>query len=196
MKDCWLLVIAGIHGEEADACMVLSRALRLLRTPPEHTAVVICANPDGVAMATRGNARGVDLNRNFPATNWSHHPVQCRMFIESPRVTRLSPGVSAASEPETQALLQLIKSLAPHEIVSLHSPLGCVDSPIATPLAQKLADQLKLPLVQSIGYETPGSLGSWCTESHISCITLELPRLASEILAQKYSPVLAELLFK
>lgn len=194
-EDCWLLVIAGVHGEEPETTVVLSRALRLLQHRPQHTAVILCANPDGFALGTRGNRKGVDLNRNFPATNWSSQPVYCRMFLEAPRITQLSPGHYSGSEPETQALLDLIQRLKPREILSLHAPLGFVDSPHPTPLTQHLCENLGLPWVQSPGYETPGSLGSWCEDQNISCITLEFPRESSETLASRYSTTLANLIF-
>ncbi len=191
---CEVLVIAGIHGEEADASMVMSRALRLLRSPPQNAAVVLCANPDGFSLAIRGNANNVDLNRNFPSNNWRKDPVQCRMVLEAPRITRLSPGEKPASELEIQYLVDLIRTLAPQQIVSLHSPLNCVDAPFATPLSHRLAAALHLPLVKDIGYETPGSLGSYCEEHDIPCTTIEFPREAPEVLATRYSTILAEIL--
>jgi len=194
-EECWLLAIAGMHGEEPESTVVLSRTLRLLRNPPRHTAVVLCCNPDGVALGTRGNRHGVDLNRNFPAANWKSTPVECRLILEAPRVTRLSPGAAAGSEPETQSLIQLIERLHPREVLSLHAPLGFVDCTQPTPLTQNLCEQLGLPWVQSPGYETPGSFGSWCEDQNLPCVTLELPRESSEALASRYAASLAELLF-
>ncbi|HSQ42669.1 MAG TPA: murein tripeptide amidase MpaA [Fibrobacteraceae bacterium] len=194
-EDCWLLVLAGTHGEEPEGTVVLSRALRLLRQAPQHTSVILCANPDGLLLGTRGNSRGVDLNRNFPASNWRDIPVESRLVLEAPRVTRLSPGAAPASEPETRALIDLIQKLSPREVVSLHSPLGCVDCPEPTPLVQRLSENLGLPWVQSPGYETPGSFGSWCEENGLPCITLEFPREPLETLAADYAGPLAELLF-
>lgn len=194
-EECWLLAIAGVHGEEPESTVVLSRALRLLHQTPQHTAVVLCMNPDGLTLGTRGNRRGVDLNRNFPASNWSPEPVQCRMVLEAPRVTKLSPGSEPGSEPETQALLALIDLLRPREILSLHAPLGFVDCAQPTPLTQNLCSNLGLPWVQSPGYETPGSLGSWCEDQRIPCVTLEFPRESSEVLATRYAGSLANLIF-
>ncbi len=65
-STCKILIHAGIHGEEGETTVALSRALRLLTEPSPHCAVVLAANPDGLVRGTRGNARGVDLNRNFP----------------------------------------------------------------------------------------------------------------------------------
>jgi protein MpaA len=121
--------------------------------------------------------------------------VECRLILEAPRVTRLSPGSQAGSEPETQALIQLIAHLHPREILTLHAPLGFVDCPQPTPLTQNLCDRLGLPWVQSPGYETPGSLGSWSKDQNLPCVTLELPRESSEALASRYAASLAELLF-
>src|SRR5712672_3325200 len=68
-----ILVVGCIHGNEP-AGIAIVRALE--RTHPKADLwLVPDLNPDGVAAGTRQNARGVDLNRNFPSL-WQHlgHP--------------------------------------------------------------------------------------------------------------------------
>ena len=194
LQPCRLLVIAGLHGEEADTTFLLSRSLRLMGEAFAHAALVLCANTDGLALGTRGNARGVDLNRNWPSPNWSPATVHTRLVLDAPRVTELSPGASPASEPETRALQALIEKLSPEEILSLHSPLACVDAPKRTLLVKQLCRELSLPWQSDIGYPTPGSLGSWCMARDLHCVTLELPLEASETLARRFAAPLARLL--
>ena len=59
-----VLVVGAIHGNET-AGIAIARALE--RTSPRDLDLWIVPdlNPDGVAAGTRGNAHGVDLNRNF-----------------------------------------------------------------------------------------------------------------------------------
>ncbi|MDR1829924.1 MAG: murein tripeptide amidase MpaA [Candidatus Fibromonas sp.] len=186
-QKCTLLAIAGIHGEEAETTFLLSRILRLFAEPLQSVAFVLCANPDGVALGTRGNSNGVDLNRNFPTANWSPKTTLSKATLESKRITELSPGKTPASEAETKYLIKLIRKLQPAEILSIHSPLACVDAPAVTPLTHFLTEVSQTPHKKNIGYPTPGSLGTWCGENSIHCVTWELPRLAPEILAQKFA---------
>lgn len=60
-----VLVVGCIHGNEPAGIAV---ARYLLRNPPARLDlwIVPVLNPDGRARDTRGNAHGVDLNRNFP----------------------------------------------------------------------------------------------------------------------------------
>jgi protein MpaA len=193
---CRLLVFAGIHGEEPETTYALSRALRQLADPPEGCAVVLAANPDGLVRGTRTNARGVDLNRNFPARNWSSDPVTHRSTLEDPSDIRVSPGAHAASEPEVQALLALIDELEPASAVALHAPLACIDDPGHTHLGRRLAKRTGMPLVQDVGYPTPGSFGSWGKDRGLPVITYELPLAATEALMRDHVPVLVELLLE
>lgn len=189
-----LLVMAGIHGEEPETTFLLSRSIRHLDARLEHTSVILCANPDGMVQGTRCNANGVDLNRNFDTSNWKPGYVGSRSILEAPRDTNLSMGKAPCSEPETASLVALINRLAPKAILAIHAPMGCIDAPERTPLVESLQGIFNLPWTPSIGYETPGSLGTWCNENKIECVTLELPRLPIELLYERYGVPFAQFL--
>lgn len=191
---CELLVMAGIHGEESETTFLLSRSLRAFGENFEKVAFVLCANPDGVVLGTRGNANGVDLNRNFPTDNWNCEKVWSRSILEASRDTLLSPGSAPASECETVALIRLVESLNPKSVVAIHAPMGCIDAPRKTALVEKLQEAFSLPWVPDIGYKTPGSFGSWCSERQLECVTLELPRQAPELLFERYGELFVHLL--
>jgi protein MpaA len=193
-EECTMLVFAGIHGEEPETTYALSRALRQLAEPPAHCAVVLAANPDGLIRGTRANARGVDLNRNFPTRDWRADPVTHRSTNEDPSDILLSPGSEPASEPETRALVALVARLRPQTVVALHAPLACIDDANASVLGRRLARRTGMPLVRDVGYPTPGSFGTWGTEQGLAVITYEFPVAAPEVLMREHVPVLVDLL--
>ena len=193
-SECKLLVMAGIHGEEPETTFPLSRVLRAFDESFDSISFILCANPDGVALGTRGNANGVDLNRNFKTQNFSTEMVGSRSILEAPRDTLLSPGAFAESEPETQALVALIEKLKPASVLAMHAPMGCVDAPQKTTLVEGVMDAFNLPWLPDIGYKTPGSFGTWCGERGLECVTLELPRMSLELLFDRYGRTFAEFL--
>lgn len=166
---CTALFLATIHGDEPAGTPLVMRLARELTAQPELIAasrivIVPVANPDGLIRHRRTNIRGVDLNRNFAASNHG---------------TARRGGSTGLSEPEAEAIAQLIVSERPRVIVSLHQPLNCVDydGPGAE-LAERIAQSTGLP-VRKLGAR-PGSLGSFAGEDHgIPTITLELPRGAT-----------------
>lgn len=189
-----ILVMAGTHGDEGEGVAVLSAALRSL--PPSALAadVVLAVNPDGLALGTRGNANGVDLNRNLPAASWSDAGTAYRWTVDAPRDVKLSTGDVAGSEPETQALIALIEEREPELILSIHAPLGVVDDPDETPLGAWLASVSGLPRVADVGYPTPGSFGTWAAERGLPVVTLELPSTDREALVRAWAGPLASVL--
>lgn len=60
-----VLVVGCIHGNE-NAGVAIARALEHQSPRGIRLLIVPVLNPDGVARYQRGNAHGVDLNRNFP----------------------------------------------------------------------------------------------------------------------------------
>jgi protein MpaA len=189
-----MLMFAGIHGEEPETVFALSRALRQVAEPSPHCAVVLAANPDGLIRATRGNAHGVDLNRNFPTADWQPRQVAHRSTNDDPQDVLLSPGAAPASEPETRALLELIQELDPNVIVALHAPLACIDDANQSPLGHWLARRTGLPLVTDVGDPTPGSFGTWGAEHDVGVVTYELPLSTTDAVVREHVPVLVDLL--
>ena len=116
-----ILILAGIHGDEPETTVLLSEALRNIQPNELENAVILCANPDGMAFGTRANANCVDLNRNLPALNWQPDSVHYRYDIDEIRDIELSPGAYASSEPETQSLIKLIDKIRPKQIISIHA---------------------------------------------------------------------------
>jgi protein MpaA len=190
-----LLVVAGIHGEEPETTVALSAALRSLRAEDLRSAVVLGANPDGLARGTRGNARGVELNRNFPTSDWSAAAPAHHFTRDEPQDVLLSPGSGPASEPETTALMALVGDLRPAAVLAFHAPLGCVLDPDEGDLARRLAAATGLPLRRRVPSPTPGTLDTWVRESAgVPAVTLELPVISKDVAIVRFLDVLAALL--
>ncbi|MBB3060293.1 murein tripeptide amidase MpaA [Microbulbifer rhizosphaerae] len=189
------MVMAGTHGDEVAAVVALSCALRALPSGQLRHHVILAVNPDGCQLGLRANARGVDLNRNFATGNWQGMESVYRWnSVAEERDVRLSTGSEAGSEAETQALCQLIDQLQPAWIVTIHEPLACVEDPEGSALGQWLASRMQLPLVENVGYPTPGSFSNWCDERKLPCITLEFPPVSADAASEDYLDVLVQLL--
>jgi len=154
-----ILILAGIHGDEAAGPVLAKRLCNWLETHPselsdQRVIVIPAANPDGLARNQRANANGVDLNRDF---------------------ARAGTG-----EPETAFLVGLIREHRPTRIVSIHQPAGCVDwDGPGRDLAGAMARACGLPL-RKLGAQ-PGSLGTYAgVQLGIPTVTLELPASASQ----------------
>lgn len=189
------LILAGTHGDETAAVVTLSCAMRTLQESHRRHHVVLAVNPDGCQLGLRANSRGVDLNRNFPAANWQTGDTVYRWnSAADERDVLLSTGDTPASEPETQALCDLIHHLQPPWIVTFHEPLACIEDPHSSALGHWLAKKMHLPLVTSVGYATPGSFGSWCADLSLPCITAELPPISADESTEKYLQAMVDLL--
>jgi predicted deacylase len=95
-------------------------------------------NPDGNVANRRYNARGTDLNRNFPV-GWK------------PTGAFHAPGPRPFSEPESTALAEAVTSIGPDLILSIHSPLDYVHQSSRHPAAARAAD----------AYREATALGKW-----------------------------------
>ena len=169
--DRAVLVLATIHGDEAAGTPLVRELARRLAAGEASVSggrVVILpvANPEGMAAGTRTNANGVDLNRNFPAANWSR---------------RQSSGSEPLSEPESRRIFALLERHRPAVVVTLHQAAACVDyDGPAAELARAMSQACGLP-VRRLG-SRPGSLGSLVgVDRGLPIVTLELPRGADRM---------------
>lgn len=105
-----VLVIGCIHGDECAGIAAVRRAYFCRRPDVGDLVVVRNLNPDGLALDTRLNARGVDLNRNF-ASDW--RPIGVPGDPEH-------SGRRPFSEPETRIARRLIRALRPEVTIWFH----------------------------------------------------------------------------
>ena len=107
-----VLVVGSVHGNEP-AGIAVARRLEQLSPAGVDLWIVRDLNPDGHAAGTRGNARGVDLNRNFPY-RWRRLG---GVYDSGPR---------PLSEREARIAYRLILRLRPAVTVWFHQHLNLV----------------------------------------------------------------------
>jgi protein MpaA len=107
-----VLVVGCIHGNET-AGVDVARRLEQLSPPDLDIWIVPVLNPDGRAAHTRGNAHGVDLNRNFP-------------YRWKPLNGVYESGPGPLSEPEARIAYRLILRFRPSVTVWFHQHLDLV----------------------------------------------------------------------
>jgi hypothetical protein len=169
-----VLVIGAIHGDElSSAAVALHWIQNALDTPSNaHWRFVPALNPDGLMKrpATRMNANGVDLNRNFPTPNWTR---DAKIYWEqrTRKDPRRWPGPNPLSEPESRYLHDEIQRFQPDMVVSIHAPYGVLDfdGPTVPP------DRLGRLYLDQVGIY-PGSLGNYGgVQKGMPVVTIELP---------------------
>jgi murein peptide amidase A len=170
-----VMVIGGIHGDELTSSAIVFRWLELVDQPEAHDyrwQIVPLLNPDGALTkpATRVNANGVDLNRNFPTPNWEKE-ARHYWVVKTASDPRRFPGKAPISEPESRWLHNEIIRFKPDVIISVHAPFGVLDfdGPIDPPY--KLGALTLMP----VGIY-PGSLGNYGgVHKGVPVVTIELP---------------------
>ncbi len=170
-----ILLLGGIHGDELSAAAIVFRWQDLLQknpTPDLHWKIAPVINPDGLLarQAKRVNARGVDLNRNFPTPDWEKEaPVYwVRTTQKDPR---RFPGKKPISEPESRWIYDTIEQFKPDVIVSVHAPYGVLDfdGPAKPPIRFGRLHYSPVGVY-------PGSLGNYSgVHRDIPVVTIELP---------------------
>ncbi len=146
-----VLCAANIHGVEWIGNRVAMGLLRALASPTGELAALLdesevwiapCLNPDayervwrqrghGTLKELRTNARGVDLNRNFPAPRGEHYGSFPTAGSHDPRA-RTYRGAAPLSEPEVSSLARLLDEVPFTASVSLHSFMGTLITPRVT----------------------------------------------------------------
>ncbi|WP_374456187.1 M14 family zinc carboxypeptidase [Nocardioides sp.] len=128
-----MVLISTMHGNEPHTRRILEtlrdgRAIRGV-----DLWVIPTYNPDGLARHSRRNARGVDLNRNFP-------------FKWADLDGNYESGPRPASEPETRAVMAFLREVDPRRVLSFHQPLVGVDTDTKDAgFARRVARALRLP---------------------------------------------------
>jgi protein MpaA len=181
----------GVHGDEITPIKFCFDLMEDIKNNPNvvgDNLIVIAplVTPDSFfkLKPTRTNAKGVDVNRNFPTKDWNKSAIKLwKSRYRSDK--RRFPGKSAQSEQETIFQVNIIKRYKPNKVISVHSPLTLLDydGPTFTQDNGKAAKQLLISMSDKAGkYKVSnypfftGSLGNWAgNERNIPTYTLELP---------------------
>ena len=173
-----VVVMAAMHGNELAARAILGNLRNGVSIDGVDMWLVPTYNPDGALIHDRQNARGVDLNRNYPV-RWK----DLDGSYES--------GARPRSEPETRAFIAFLNEIDPQRIVSFHQPLYGVDERNKSPrFARRLAEGLRLPIRPfDCGGVCHGTMTQWFNARHDGvAITVELGESPSRRYLTKVAP--------
>jgi hypothetical protein len=193
-KETALVILGGIHGDEGNTTRLLEMlAGDLNKDSGALPSGLSCfflplINPDGNLKKTRANANNVDLNRNFPTSNWN---------TDAYSSNRLAPGSGGpfpASEPETRALMQWLNGRVKPEfgsviVLSYHAaypPNGMVQPGYSVyGIPDTRSTKIAGFIAKSTGYTylpvwisdhpLTGELLNWCVVSGFRSADIELP---------------------
>lgn len=170
-SDDITLILGGIHGHEFGAFNLALRFARFINSNHQlinkKVIIIPTINPDGLINNTRKNANEVDINRNFPSSDWT--PVYTK--------TELYPGRSPASEVETKIILDMLSKFKPGKIISIHTMEHRIsyDGP-AKRLANEISRLNGYKVTSETKYDINGSLRTYTgNDLGLQSITLELP---------------------
>lgn len=181
------MIVAGIHGGyEWNTILLADELIQYLKShqeiiPLDHTLYILRAfNPDGYQRSRgfggRSNENNVDLNRNFPS-NWKSEWPRAGCWDYIP----ITGGTSAASEPETQALIAFIEDHDLKAFISYHSaalgifPGGQPPDEGSVSLAESIAQVSAYPYPPiDAGCMFTGQLVDWVSDQGIPAIDIEL----------------------
>jgi protein MpaA len=169
-----VLVVGAIHGNETAGMRIARRLIQAPPIPGVRLFVVPTINPDGVAAGSRGNAHGVDLNRNFP---YRWRPLKDGEYS----------GPEPLSEPETRAAFSFIRQIEPDVTIWFHQPFGLIDRPNGNPFAaRRFSELIGLPFHRLPG-PYPGSASRWQTHAFpwSTAFVAELPNNVSNSLIRR-----------
>jgi hypothetical protein len=145
-----VLFTGGIHGDEPSGTYIMQDWAAHLDTNgykiPAGRQVVIVPNinPDGIAINKRYNAHNVNLDRNFPTSDWVSD-----IALRNGQILHGGGGSTPLSEPETQAIANLTSSLQLRTMISFHSSGALVG-------ANKVSDSITIGNIyaSAVGYTT------------------------------------------
>lgn len=182
-----LMIVAGINGGyEWNTIALADQLITYINDHPEAIPsdvtlyILRDLNPDGDARSHdidgRVNARGVDLNRNFPV-NWAPTWGRSGCYDSSPTTS----GSGPASEPETRILMRFITSHKIQALISYHSaalgifPGGDPWDENSKRLAQAIANVTTYPYPPiNTGCVYTGTLADYAVSQGIAAVDMEL----------------------
>jgi len=188
-----------MHGSEWSGQVTMQAWVTYLQTnghkiPADKRVVIIPnTNPDGIAAGSRNNVNNVNIDRNFPASNWSARIDTASGVLEN------GGGTSPGSEPETQAVLSITRQLRPRLEVSFHAQGSLVG-------ANKYGDSVAIGNLYAsmvgygtmfnnpeevMGYTITGEYEDWMGEElGVPAILIELPTHSGNYLNSQLNALL------